>query len=75
MIIEIKCFATLARFAPEDAAAHPIREGETVAEVMARLGVDPADVKLIFINGIKVETDAVLTNGDRLGLFPAVGGG
>jgi molybdopterin converting factor small subunit len=36
----------------------------------------PADaVKLIFVNGRKQDTTYVLEPGDRLGLFPPVGGG
>jgi len=75
MNIEVKCYATLAPLAPKDAAAFPVAEGETVGAVMERIGIAPKDVKLIFVNGAKAELDRPLTQGDRLGLFPAVGGG
>jgi len=75
MNITIKCFATLSRFTPPDAEAFAITPGETAADLVARLGIPPADLKLVFINGAHVELDARLADGDRVGLFPAVGGG
>lgn len=75
MPITIKCFASLARFAPPDADAYPIAPGECVADVVARLGIPLDDLKLVFVNGVHAGLEAVLADGDRLGLFPAVGGG
>ncbi len=75
MHIEVKCYATLSRFTPKDADRHELPEGATVGRVMERLGLPAGDVKLIFVNGAKAEPDTRLKNGDRLGLFPAVGGG
>jgi len=74
MNIEVKCYATLAPLGPKD-AAFTAAEGETVGAVMERIGIAPKDVKLIFVNGAKAELDRPLAEGDRLGLFPAVGGG
>jgi len=75
MQITIKCFATLSRFSPPDAETFPIAEGETVASVVARLGIPPDDLKLVFVNGVHAALNTPLAQGDRLGLFPAVGGG
>jgi len=75
MHVTIKCFATLSRFTPPDAEAFAITPGETVADLVKRLGIPPAELKLVFINGAHVELDAPLADGDRVGLFPAVGGG
>ena len=75
MHVTIKCFATLSRFTPPDAEAYPVAEGESVAAVVKRLGVPPAELKLVFVNGEHVELSAGLNDGDRVGLFPAVGGG
>jgi molybdopterin converting factor small subunit len=46
-----------------------------VADVLTALGIPEEEVKIIFINGVKKELHAPLADGDRLGLFPAVGGG
>lgn len=73
MHIDVKCFATLASYAPT--APLELPEGATPALVMERLGLPPAEVRIIFINGAHAQVEAPLKDGDRLGLFPAVGGG
>lgn len=75
MHVSIKCFATLARFTPPDAEAFPVTPGETAGQVAARLGITLSELKLVFVNGEHVELDAQLNDGDRVGLFPAIGGG
>ena len=75
MNITVKCFATLSRFTPPDAEAFPIAQGETAQSVVARLGIPPEELKLVFVNGNHAELSVPLAGGDRLGLFPAVGGG
>ena len=75
MHVTIRCYATLARFTPQDAEAFAVTPGETAGGLAQRLGIPPADLKLIFINGQHVEPGATLAEGDRVGLFPAVGGG
>ena len=75
MDLEIKCFATLAEFSPPEGKLRHVPEGATVARVMEMLHVPPDDVRIIFINGVHAAPEAQLRDGDRLGLFPAVGGG
>ena len=75
MTIEVKCFASLDRFQPDEANAFPIESGETVGQVMARMGIPPRSVALIFINNVHAKTDAVLKDGDTVGFFPPIGGG
>ncbi len=75
MHVSIRCFASLSRFTPPDAEAFPVAPGESVGQVAARLGIPSAELKLVFINGDHVELGAQLKDGDRVGLFPAVGGG
>ncbi|MEF2231980.1 MAG: MoaD/ThiS family protein [Pseudodesulfovibrio sp.] len=75
MGIEIKCFATLARFLPKNAEHYPVDEGETVRSLMKKLGIPPGEVTLIFVNSVRTTSDAMVSDGDRVGLFPPVGGG
>lgn len=75
MNIAIKCFATLSRFTPPDADAYPIAPGDTVQGVVSRLGIPLEELKLVFVNGNHAELSKPLADGDRVGLFPAVGGG
>jgi len=73
--IQIKLFASLLDKLPENADNFPVQDGTTVASLTDLLGIDPKDAKLIFINGRKGTLDSILREGDRVGLFPPVGGG
>ena len=73
--IELKLFVTLAAFAPENADNFTVQEGTTVDMLIRELKIPENTVKLIFVNGKKQDTAYVLTPGDRVGLFPPVGGG
>ena len=74
MQIEIKCFATLSDFTPEGNTL-AVDDGATIQQVIDTLGITVEDVKIMFINGKHESLESVLKEGDRLGLFPAVGGG
>jgi len=52
-----------------------VPEGGSAADVIATLGVDANEVHILMVNGVSSALDRVLADGDRLGLFPAVGGG
>lgn len=73
--IQLKLFASLSKFLPSDSDRFPISTGETVQDVLITLGVSLDDVKLIFINGVKGEITSVLQGGERVGIFPPLGGG
>ena len=74
MEIELKCFATLRQYCPGDGHLE-IAENTTVQEALESLSVPLEEVKLIFVNGVRKEPTAILEPGDRLGIFPPVGGG
>ncbi len=73
--IQIKLFATLTKHLPDNADAHPIEPGATVRPILEKLGVPLEQAKLIFIDGKRGSLDSVLNGGERLGIFPPVGGG
>ena len=75
MTVAVKCFASLAIFQPADAEAFPIAAGETVAQLLARLGIPEGGAALIFVNNAHVKPDTVLKGGDTVGFFPPIGGG
>lgn len=75
MPIELNCYATLAPMTPGNANAFPIKDGETVAALIDRLGIPRDEIKIVFVNGVTVALDKVLADGDRVGIFPPVGGG
>ncbi len=75
MPIELKCYATLDVFQPKNAEAFALAPGETMGQLIDRLGIPHEEVTLRFVNGKAVQPDYELKDGDRVGLFPPVGGG
>ena len=73
--IELKLFATIAKYLPQSAEPFTVEEGATVDQVVSNLNIPENEVKLIFVNGRQQRGDYTLCNGDRLGIFPPVGGG
>jgi molybdopterin synthase sulfur carrier subunit len=77
MKISLKCFAKLSEANVcdfRDGDDREVSEGETVESLIKRLGFPLEDIKIVFVNGKKVDLETVLSNGDRLGLAPASGG-
>ena len=75
MEIQIKCYATLAPHQPRNGERFPLEPESSVADLMESLGMPAEAVKVIFVNGRHVDQGRVLADGDRVALFPAVGGG
>ena len=79
MPLEIRLSASLRRlvsgYDPLRGLAMDWEPGLKVAGVLARLCIASQDVKIIMVNGRAAGLDDPLADGDRLGLFPAVGGG
>jgi len=77
--VHAKLFATLRRYRPElkIGAAFPVElpTGATVRQLIERLGVPVKEVKVVFVNNIIRDTEHVLVAEDKVGIFPAVGGG
>lgn len=76
MKVNLKCFAELSEgdvcdFTGSD--QYEISEGDTVESLLDRLGMPKEEIKIIFLNNKIVDFDAVLRDGDQLGLAPAVG--
>jgi molybdopterin synthase sulfur carrier subunit len=73
--IQIKLFATLQRFMPASAENYPIETGTTIRMLLQQLDVPENKAKLIFSDGVKAELTTVLEGGERISIFPPVGGG
>lgn len=74
-LIKLKLFATLEKFSPEISDPYPITSGATIGELLDHLKIPRNKVKLIFINGVRSLFSSPLKEGDRVGIFPPVGGG
>jgi len=79
MDIQVKLFAGLVKFLPEDAKGKEISlsvpEDITIKSVLEQLGIPRKMAKLIMVNGVHKTTDYVLQEGDLLSIFPPVAGG
>ena len=73
--IELRLFANLTKFLPKNHDNFPIDENINVKQLILKLGIDIDQAKIIFINGRKKTYEDFLKNGDRVGIFPPVGGG
>jgi len=52
-----------------------VEPGQTLATVLDRLGIPRERTKIAFVNHRAAEPDRVLTGGERVDLFSAIGGG
>jgi molybdopterin converting factor small subunit len=79
MRIEVNLYATLKRYMENGTGSKPavidFEDGTCVKDMIQKLKIPADSVKLIFINGVHAKVDTTLKDGDRLGLFPPVGGG
>ena len=73
--IQLKLFAGLATYTPENSDRVPIESGATVAGVLQELNIPSVKAHLIFINGVKGSLETRLKGGERVGIFPPVAGG
>ena len=79
MKVEINLYATLARYLPDKVRQSDrmmeLSDGTTVGELLQQLQIPSEKAKLIFLDGVHADADAVLKEGNRVGIFPPVGGG
>ena len=74
--IEIKFFASLKKYLPPNSASRYVVEpGTPLSVVFDQLRIPKDQVKLIFIDGVKEDANVLLHGGERVGVFPPIGGG
>ena len=80
-MIEVKVwlYASLRKYSPEtgiaDAVILQMPEGAVLADLLARLDMPKNEVKAAFVNNRQENEDYLLSDGDRVALFPPVAGG
>jgi molybdopterin converting factor small subunit len=74
MQITVKLFANFrnGRFVSD---TRDVTDGTVVADVIASLGIEPEEIGTIMVNSRHADSGQTLQEGDRLALFPLVGGG
>lgn len=79
MKVEVNLYATLKKYMNKetfgDTSTIVADDGLCVEDLIQKLKIPSDSVKLIFVNGIHAKRETILKDGDRLGLFPPVGGG
>ena len=73
--IDLRLFATLKEHMPDNASQFPITAGMSIAQLIEGLPFSKDEAKLIFIDGVRADIDTQLQGGERVGIFPPVGGG
>lgn len=79
MRVEVVLFAHLSNFQPDGqggrhARTFELAEGTTVGDVIDGIGL-PDEPRVIFVNNRHAPEEQVLSEGDRLAIFPPVAGG
>jgi len=74
--IQLKLYATLQKRMPaENTDRYEIDAGMSVEQLLAELDIAASEAKLVFVNGKRAPLTMTLTGGERVGIFPPVGGG
>jgi len=73
--IQIKLFANLQKFMPASAENYAIEAGITVGTLLQQLDIPQDMIKLVFIDNVRAGLTSILKGGERIGIFPPVGGG
>jgi sulfur-carrier protein len=78
MKVEIKLFAGLREYSSDERAGHAILDiphGSTVGDILTLLGIPDDIKKIIFVNGVHGTKETLLSEDDRVGIFPPIAGG
>ncbi len=76
-MIEVNLYAGLELRSKSRARTNPVadRPGLTLEEAIDSLGIPQGAVAIALVNGHQARLDTELHDGDRVALFPPVGGG
>jgi sulfur carrier protein ThiS len=79
MKINVKLIATYQKLLPVGAAGNTIQievpAGSTISQILSRFGVPLDDTSVIVLNGLTVELNTPVSEGDTVSAFSAIAGG
>lgn len=79
MIVEVRLYAGLHKYVNDAGSGEPfpviLNQNSTYAELLAILGIPEKEAFVTMVNGQASLLSVVLRDGDRIGVFPAIGGG
>jgi len=77
--VEVRLYATLRKFHPNpdggDAFTIELEDKSRLADLVDKLKIPKEQVGVVMVNGKWEKEDYLLQEGDRVGLFPLIGGG
>jgi sulfur carrier protein ThiS len=73
--IQLELQSTLKRFLPADHESYSIGSGLKVRDILQQLGIAEYEVNLVFIDGMPANLDSAIEGGERVMLYPPLGGG
>lgn len=78
--VEVRLYAGLQRFLKQGATSEPtyleVAEGTTLSDLLLdTLQIPSEEFKMAMVNGVRCDLEYVLQDGDRIGVFPPIGGG
>lgn len=78
--VEIKLFGSFRAYHPEENSSQSFfltlsEEENSVEDVINKIKLPKDEVKIIFVNNVKVTMEKRLKDGDVLGIFPPIAGG
>ncbi len=76
MQVELKLFASLRKYQSKgDRTRIDLKETLTVGQLLQKKGVPLEEAPLVLVNGVRVDHDYQLRDGDAVSVFPLIGGG
>ncbi len=77
--LEVRLFANLRDYHPEigrgDSLHIKLDDHARMSDLIAQLKVPRKEISMMMVNGKHVKEDHPLKDGDRVGIFPLIGGG
>ncbi|PKL07412.1 MAG: molybdopterin synthase sulfur carrier subunit [Spirochaetae bacterium HGW-Spirochaetae-7] len=73
--IQLRLFASLQKWSPDPSVSIELSASSTARNAYLGIGVPDAEVAIIMINGKRGLPDDILSDGDKVQLFPFIGGG
>jgi molybdopterin converting factor small subunit len=77
--VEVVLYASLSKYHPEKAGSASffleVPEGSQAKWLIEHLGIPEKELKQMFIRNRRTDIDHILQDGDRVAIFPPVGGG
>jgi molybdopterin synthase sulfur carrier subunit len=79
MKINLNLYASLAEYLPDKVRGNPnvleLSAETTIKQLIEQLHIPLDTPRIIFLNGTHAPLEALLNDGDRLGMFPPLAGG